>query len=409
VRCQRPPALDDRGDAQALIGEGRMTLGALPAGPALHASEAPHILVHVVSATPAIEDEEAVPPATRVATPPSDVCRTSFELRRRALRVRTSVDGLPELEAFEALHAGALRRAPQRAFIHDWTGLSLRSEIERHPAADATWHAVVAPSVGRRPPAGKFVLIHESIEGAACAVVSGRLQPANRAVQQGLAQLGLREERPRQLEMLGARLASVSRSGLLSLQRSGEQLVASGLLAAAIVRRMGSGPVIAPLDGVAAHALIGSDGGVGEGVLSLGIAARDDGLQLLVGYASLSVPEDLQTSAGRLSGPIGQMLDSVVKALQLALGSTGLAASAAREALDWLIWPVIAAEEQAPAALIKLLRARSIDMKVELGILCLLPPAPAWSREKSVKVGKVPGILQPIDRDLINRLLLSPG
>lgn len=133
-------------------------------------------------------------------SPPHTDERTVFELRPRGLRVRTSVAGSRELEAVEALAALSRGRLPQRAFVADVAGLSLRAEVERITAGDGTWIAVIAPTVGRRPPLHWYLLAHEEVSaGATYAVVTRDIKPAARALQEGLRSMSLRDVRPRGL------------------------------------------------------------------------------------------------------------------------------------------------------------------------------------------------------------------
>ncbi|TKC96487.1 hypothetical protein [Polyangium fumosum] len=411
VLCARPPDLSGRSftASQGLLGEGRLRLGPLPVGAAAAGADAPHIAIHVGRPATSQENEEPASPAHQTFSAPEGPVRTVFELREHRLRVRTSIAGVPELEAFEALHAASRGRAAQRAFIADASGLSLRAELERLQLGNATWGVIVGPSVGRRPPLRSFLLVHERVdEHATCAVVTRDVRPAIRAVQQGLRKVELHEERPKALQSLATRLASATRAGLVSLRRTNEQLVAAGLLAIEIGRRAGGStpPVIAPIEGQSYEALVGEPHDDSQGMVWLGVTKKDDGLSFVLGYTTLDPNVDVDLSKAQIGGELGRRIGHLVGALQHALSGDGPAAEVAREALSWVIWPALAGEEQAGTELPKLLLEWRGAQGAAIEVVCLLPPAQV-TRGKTVKSGKVQVAVQVLDVDLINRVLLS--
>lgn len=398
VLCTRPPELPKQGVAGRLLAAGVLTLGPLPTG------SPPHLAIRVPPA-PRAGAEEPAPPVRPAFSPPLSA-RTVFELREGRLRVRTSIAGNPELEAFEALQSAALGRAPQAAFIRDTAGSSLRAEVEKMGGDDSTWSVVIAPSVGRRPPLRSFLVAHERFDDhATCAVVSRDVRPASRAIQASLRKVGLREERPRTLQLLATRLAEATRSGLVSLRRSGDQLVAAGLLAIEIGRRS-RGTVIAPLEGAAYESLVGEPHD-DRGVTLLGVTADGGSLAFFVGYATLDPEVDVVVSKPEMGGALARRLGHAIGTIHAAIRGDGPASEAAREALSWLIWPSLATDGAPDAQLATALSGwRGDPQAVE--VVCLLPTGYPIPRGQKARIGKTPVTLQSIDTDLIARLLLAP-
>jgi hypothetical protein len=404
VLCVRSPVLPRQGTAQRLIESGLLRLGPRPP---LESARPPHIVIRAPRATRRGDGQEPAAPARAAFSPPASEVRTQFEVRDGRLRVRTSISGIGGLESFEALHAAASGRVAQKAFIRDTLGVSLRAHVEHVADDEATWHALVAPSIGRRPPLKSFLLVHERVDDTtACAVVSRDVRPAVRAIQEGLRNVGLREERPRALQLLAVKLAEATRSGLLSLRHSGEQLIAGGLLATEIARRA-RGAVIAPIEGAAYEALVGEVHDA-RGVALLGVTAETGSLSFVVGYATLDAEVDVDLSRAQVGGTLGRRLAHAVGTIHAALADDGPASAAAREALSWLIWPALAVDGVPdPRLAVALAEWRGDPQAVE--VVCMLPPNLSLPRGRSVRIVKTPVSVLAVDVDLLNRLVLTPS
>lgn len=407
VLCERPPALRDGSDALALVSEGRIRLGSIPLRQDGLAQARPHIAVRVPSGRPRPSDAEPSAMAVQSMAPAVSPARTRFELRERSLRIVTSVGGIPHLEAFEALLASARGRQATRAFVLDASGLALRSEVDVNRGASATWHVVIAPSLGSRPPMGAFLLAHERIdERAVCAVLSREVRVAMRAVQDGLAKAGLNEEQPKLLKPIAMRLAKACGGGLLSLRRDNVELLAGALLSLELARRIEGRGVVVPVSGRGYEALTGDDqDGVG---MQAAFGMVDGALRILVGVATLDASLDIDLSVPQVGGAVGARLHAVVSSLQ-ALRGEDLLARAARDAVGWLVWPTFAGMEasERPSELIAALSDWSSVKDVKIEVHALLPPSIVVPKGKPPKVSRWPFTASVIDVALIKRLLLT--
>jgi len=407
VLCERPPALRDGSDALTLVGQGRIRLGAIPLRQDGLAQARPHIAVRVPSGRPHPSEAEPSSTAVKSMAPAVSPARTRFELRERSLRIVTSVRGVPHLEAFEALHAAARGRQATRAFVLDASGLALRSEVDVIRGASATWHVVIAPSLGNRPPMGAFLLAHERIdERAVCAVLSREVRVAMRAVQDGLAKAGLNEEQPKRLRPIAMKLAQTCGGGLMSLRKDNVELLAGALLSLELSRRIEGRGVVVPLSGRGYEALTG-DGQDGIGMqAAFGIA--DGVLRILVGVATLDSNLDIDLSVPQVGGAVGARLHAVVSSLQ-ALRGEDLLARVARDAVGWLVWPSFAGMEvsERPSELIAALSDWSSVRDIKIEVQALLPPSIVIPKGRPTKVSRWPFAASVIDVALIKRLLLS--
>jgi hypothetical protein len=406
VLCERPPTLHDGSDALMLVGKGRIRLGAIPLRQDGLAQARPHIAVRIPSGRLRPSEAEPSSMAEQSMAPAVSPARTRFELRERSLRIVTSVGGVPHLEAFEALHAAARGRQATRAFVLDASGLALRSEVDVNRGASATWHVVIAPSLGNRPPMGAFLLAHERIdERAVCAVLSREVRVAMRSVQDGLAKAGLNEEQPKRLRPLAMKLAQTCGGGLLSLRRDNVELLAEALLSLELLRRIGGG-VVVPVSGRGYEALTGDDqDGIGMQA-AFGIA--DGVLSILVGVATLDASLDIDLSVPQVGGVVGARLHAVTSSLQ-ALRGEDLLARAARDAVGWLVWPTFAGMEasERPSELIAALSDWSSVKDLKIEVHALLPPNIVAPKGRPLKVSRWPFTASVIDVALIKRLLLS--
>lgn len=94
--------------------------------------------------------------------------------------------------------------------------------------------------------------------------------------------------------------------------------------------------------------------------------------------------------------------------LRIATTSSSLAGLAAREAINWLLWPAIAVAEGYPPELPGLVRSIGTGTEIVTSILCLFPTSSARvNRRIDIKVGKTPVQVLPLDLALFERLVLS--
>lgn len=400
--CAIPPEISDRASAARAIQSGRLAL--CPFDDA--EPSAAHVALVVVRHGDALDEEPAIHAASFA---PVDVgARTTFELRPRGLRVRTSIAGVRELEALERTSARAKGRIPQRAFTSEVVARSLRFEVERAArAAATTWTAVVGPEVGRRPPLNLHLLAHEEIApGITCAVVARDLKPATRALQAGLRSLDLREERPRTLQMLAVRLAELGRSAIVALERPPEHLVAVGLLAAELRKALGEGAVVAPMVGPAFEALTGLRESDQPGATFLGVAPTPTGLRATVAFSALDPGLDLDATKSHFAGSSVRALVGIVEAVHLASSDAGPGGAAAREILSWALWSAIVKDEAVAPSLRSRLSSWSEPLPIDTDVLMLVRQE-VVGKERSGKVGRAKATVKILGIDQINRLLLA--
>ena len=85
----------------------------------------------------------------------------------------------------------------------------------------------------------------------------------------------------------------------------------------------------------------------------------------------------------------------------------GLGGMAAREALNWLIWPAIAAAEIEPGEFTRQVEGIGQGTDVAIEVVCLAPPANPLGRRGEVRLGKIPVRTVPLDVPLVERLVLT--
>jgi hypothetical protein len=412
VFCQRPLVFGQHSQAPELVASGKLLPHALPLDERRVAADIdPHLIVRIAGRPRGPEADEPSAPLVTPLAPGGGLLRTHFEVRERGLRARTSVRGDPALEPFEALYAACWGRRAIGELRCDSSATSLSALVVPTPERPATWHVVVGPNFGRRPPAEHHLLVHERVsDEATCAIIVRDVQPASRALADALRVLGLSEDRPRVLRALAAKLASTNACGLVSLERTSEHLIAAGVLALEMQRRAGERPVvIARVEGLQLAALLGEQGENDPmGAVLIGFGPRGDDLHLQLGYATLDQSVDVEFSNGRLGGDVGRRIKTLSSVVELARSGEGVMATAAREALGWLLWPALATDGRSAQGLHAALRRFTETGNAEVEGVCLLPLAKNASRGKTWRAGDIPVAISSLDVDLFSRLVLNP-
>ncbi|KYF48530.1 hypothetical protein BE04_37720 [Sorangium cellulosum] len=354
VLCAQPPRVDRNSAAADAFAAGRIRVDALPA-PAERLGEAnPHVVVHFRNAPAAPEDEEPSPPEV-AAYAPSGAAASTFEFRSHSLRVWTPL-GSPGAVAFEALHAATRGRKESGAFVADYGALSLKSVSLPQGCPSLTWHAVVAPSLGRRPTLGLHLIAHEGIDAAQCAVISRELRPLDRALQEGLRQLGVAESRPNILRSLSAKLSERTSTALLSLRRPSASQFLAGVLSLELVRQVGTGALVVPI--APEHlAVLAGEPVAPEQLFMAAVWLVEGALAVRIGFATADPEADLDLSRPTPGGRVGKLAAALAEVWRLAARGAGVEGSTAREFLNWMIWPALAAEDGGPSGVQDAMRA----------------------------------------------------
>jgi hypothetical protein len=400
--CARPPRLERNTPVAAAFEAGRIRLEALPLQSEGIAEAVPHLVVRFVA-------ERAVPQNEVPSSPElpnfsaAGASPSSFEVRPHCLRVSTPVEGAGA-KAFEALHASLRGRVSVGAFVSDHAALSLKSVTPPHGYAGVTWHAIVAPSIGRRPPLGFHLIAHERVDGAQCAVIARELRPLTRALQDGLGKLGVAEPRPNALRGLGAKLSNSTAAALLSLGRRSELQLLAGVLSLEIVRHAEANALVVAVDSAQVALLTGgAPDDHEEHVVMLAVWPKDGKLAAAIGFATADARADVDLSGAVPKGKVGEVAGALRDVWELAAAGAGLEGMAAREFLSWLIWPVLAAEDGGPPGVQEALRAWQLRAEAP-GLLMVLPPPLATKVPRGKKTKFSVLSLEPA---LFNKLLLA--
>lgn len=397
--------------ASEQIAAGRLVLSAMPsAGSHVPGFHGPHLAVRMVPPPTRPEDEEPGVPEVQVTGAGSGLLPTEFQVTRTGLRARIPLDGHAMLEAIEALHAFSRGRLPQRSFVGDATVTPLAavfpSVVDR-----GTWQVAIGRRLGRRPAPGLLLLAHERVtDSAHLAAVSDNINPISRALEGGFRRLGVNDLRPSILRVLATRLAEACSTGLVSMGGADDHLIASGLLGLFLRAECGRDRtcVLAPVERASALALLGRPlTGETDGATMVAIAPQGRLLKAFVGFATLSPTGDANVARGQLEGGLADRLSRLLAVLNLAKDSRSLGGMAAREALNWLIWPAIAAAEIEPGEFTRQVEGIGQGTDVAIEVVCLAPPANSLGRRGEVRLGRVPVRTVPLDVPLVERLVLA--
>lgn len=139
----------------------------------------------------------------------------------------------------------------------------------------------------------------------------------------------------------------------------------------------------------------------------LAVVPQGKVLRALVGFATVSPGGDASVVRGQLEGGLGDRLGRLLAIINLARDSTTLGGLAAREALNWLLWPAIAAAEIGPGDLTRMVEGIGKGTAVAVEVVCLAPPLNPLGRRAEVRIGKAPVRTVPLDIALVERLVLA--
>lgn len=360
---------------QRLIEEGRARLRPTPAD---RDAARPHLIIHLPArdAEPAerlaLSDEA---PAQRGGV---GALQTRFELSRDGLVTHTDVAGVLGLEEVEALLSVAQGRHPTGRFTAAEEATRLSSIFPAPPAQPLTWQVAIGARLSRRARPRATLLTFDPVgERARVAVLTDSLAAVTRALEASFQLIGVKNMLPATLRNLSERLARSGNRGLCSLVSQSEQLVAAELLGLWMRGQNAS------TRGLVAHileanyrTLLGADpGGDPWGAFALGAWLSKGALKLTLGYAALK--EALPLGVDKEQRPYGELADRLRWLLALvhlaAQGGDEVGPALAREALGWLLWPALAAEQEPLPPLMERLRTLDQGAKISVELACLLP------------------------------------
>jgi hypothetical protein len=402
--------------AERAVASGRLILGSLTSTKdALGGDLKPHIVFRLIPASaPGVTLQPAAPVQAGLGAS-SGLLPTEFTVVESGLRARTPIDvaRFPALSAFEAVHALVSGSQPQGAFIKNAWAVSLRALLTATDVPSVSWDVVMAPRIGRRAPEQRFLLSHECpTEQLSVAIVSRDIAPAARALKGAFKALGVEDLRPNVLNSLAVHLASVTSQGIMSPQRSGEQVLAASVLGMALRKELSGGEAfVAHLDGGSAATLLGQPPSSLAGAFAIGFGAEGDKLRVVLGYAALRDAVDADASRGQLSGQLHEVLARLAGSVELATSVDGVGAVAAREALNWLLWPALAAAERPNSKTEQLLLHLNRGVACKLSVVAYLPPSsPALKRGTGgTKLGAHPVGLHALDVGTFEALVFGGG
>ena len=366
----------------------------------------PHLLVHVDPVAQLPEHQEVAPPGVQAHGVGSGVLCTMFSLDSERLRAETPISELPALRELDAAHAQARGRIPRGVFVSETAAVALTVPFPRPSVGRGAWEVAVGARLGRTPPPDSRLLVHERVgDNAWVAVCSQDLAPASRALRGVLERIGLEDQRPRVLTALAETLAVSGTGGLLSITATPHQLVAAALLGLVIRRDLSSQGVTARLCGDSYSTLLsGNESDDPYGAVVLAVEPSKAGLRFVIGYAAIESSVDLSTKRGQLSGKVAQHLERLHRALVLAVQGETLGATAAREELNWLLWPAVASARPHPHRLITALEDFGRNPQ-EIELVLLLPPSAAF--RGPLRLGEVTAKLVELNSSLLDELCLD--
>lgn len=395
---------------------GRLALHPLPDESGGLEAVNPHMVIIVDPVVTRPEHE--VPAGPRVGEQGSalGLFTTRFHIDDRGLRTETPVAGHDLLAAFEALHSQSVGRRAVGAFISESSTLSLAALFPRLDVARSAWQVAIGARIGRNPREGANLLLHEFVPDAGEVVaVAENVGPPARALKSALLSLGVQDSRPSVLTHLAEVLAVNGGGGLVSLNRAVHPLLAEGVLGLALRSHLKPAPtIVAPVNGQAYTVLIGGDEGDDSfSAVSVGCAAPGEELRLTVGYAAIGRGLDVSADGNRLRGPLADRLAPLVAALRLADTVRGVNGDAAREAVNWLLWPSLAGAPGATRPRLETALRRLGAGQCRVDVLLLLPPGSRGSTNASKKgppcLSGVPVTVHTLDWSLLEQLCLEAG
>lgn len=390
------------------MASGRLLVRPLPAS---GDGASPHLSVHIVPPPLRPESEEAAVPEVSVQAAGAGLLPTEFVVRQRGLSARMPLEGHKMLQAVEMLHALSRGRTPQNYFVADATVALLSSVLPQPLAPKGTWHVAIGRRLGRQVPPQSYLVAHERIsETAQFVVVADNINPVGRALEPGFKNIGVNDLRPSILRVLASRLAEGSASGLVSLSEDAEDsLIARGLLGLYLKREIGrtGACVLAPVERASAASVLLGGEMHEDGVMMLALAAVSGVLRVTIGYATLASTSPIEVERGQATGGLADQFSRIATVIGLASSSQTLGGIASREALNWLLWPAIAAAEVQDAELLRLVRGLGRGTETAVDVTCLTPPTNIMSKRGDVKIGKLAVRNRALDLTLFEQLVLA--
>ena len=359
--------------ASALMEEGRMTLRATPA---VEDRLKPHLVIQLNPAAGEGRDRLVSSPPKAQYTGGVSALQPTFELVGEGLVTRTSVKGVQGVEEAEALLASIKGHAARGYIELSEAAARLSAVFPKSTSQDLTWQAAISAHISRRPRPDASLLIYEDVGDAAhVAVVTSSKRPIIQVLRKAFKRMGSEHLRDSQLEAIATHLSRANNKGLLSLTYTEEQSLAAALLGLWLkVNMVNARGVVAHIEGVHTTTLLGAHDETSAGTFALAAYWRDQRLYLQVGYAALAAPMELKRNSGRLSGRLYTKLSRFLEVLRYALsGGDTLSARAAREALNWLLWPALAAEANPNPGLVHALEQLEGGIEHEITVRILLP------------------------------------
>jgi hypothetical protein len=391
-----------------------LALEALSRGGIALPSARPHLIFRLVPSTANPVVTEQSTPSHPTHASGGGLLPTEFQVFGTGFRVRTPIDPKeqPALCAFEALHALQSNRQPQRAFLRTEFAASLRSILgERRGFPKSSWEVVVAPKVATTPPPGLFLLAHERFsERLEFAIASEEVTPASRALRGGFESLGIQELTPTMVRDLATRLASATNRGIISPRRSGKHVIAASIVGVALRQEFQGEGFVAPLEGTSAVTLLGVNPADESGAMAIGFGARDSTLHFVVGYAALEEPLAAELVRGKLTGSLADRCERLLRWIELAsLDTGGVGTTAAREALNWLLFPALAERDIEGGVTHRLLLNLGRGTRISTSVLCYLPESANVGGRGAAKLGNSSVSLRTLNVETFEALVLSAG
>lgn len=413
--------------AQTIIAAGRLALEALPVSDDVIGEDiAPHIIFHISHSVSGSEGAEEAAPVQAGIGGTSGLLPTEFRVVGAGLSARTPIDvgRFPALAAFEALHALVSGRQPQGAFTRSAWAASLRELLEGWKVPTAAWHVVLASRVSRRPPAGQYLLSYDRpSDRLSFAITGADIAPASRGLRDAFRAIGVEDLRPLVLSNLAVRLASTTSQGIISPVRKSPQVLAASVLGMALRREFSSSNPqvldrsadpehvdvhVAHLEGDSGVTLLGSEPASVPGAFAIGFGAANEQLRIVLGYAALGEALDADFARGQLTGRLAEYMTRLAASVSLASSGTGAGSVAAREALNWLLWPALASSEHDSRATQALLTALGRGTACDVSAICYLPPdAAALKRGGTAKLDKLPVMARALDVTTFEELVFG--
>jgi hypothetical protein len=369
-----------------------------------------HLILH---ANPPIEQAEAHALSAELPIQHSGALQTRFDIERDGLITRTPVRGLRGVEEVEALLAASRGRSAVGAFINAEESIRLSTLFADPAPHKQTWQVAIGARISRIPRDGANLIAYEQVgEQATVAILAESINAPSRQLTDAFKLLGVEDLRPSTVSGLARSLAANSSRGLCALERSGEQLVAAELLALEL-RSAATGRecVVAHLTGPSAVTLLGLDPRQDpHSAYALALIHQDGALRFVLGYANLHSPaESIAIERSTMLGQIPERLVRLMAVVELACSrDVSATASAAREALNWLIWPALALARKLSPRLLETIRNLGQGITARFEARIMLPAAhPLIEHKGQAALEKALVTVRALDEARLEELLMD--